>query len=223
MKRLALLPLVAVVSACSEKVPPETAMSKKMYEYKVEQIENQIDDIPSWYTDIPQKEDAVYAVGTSVTPDLQLAVDIATLSAKTTLADRIDSKLRSQLKTFKSKLGANDYDASLMHEFEQATINIIADADVAGYSVKESKIVQHGTQYRAYVLLEYTNGEASKVIRNRLAREEMLLSKLSSTAAWKELNDTVNNINKTKRDETQDVANAIAGLKSTAVPDPEYQ
>lgn len=215
MKRLALLPLAVLITAC-DKTPPELVMSKELYDYKSEQVKTQIDDMPDWYTDIPQEDDAVYAVGTAVTPDMQLSVDIATLSAKTTLADRIDSKLRSQLKTFKSKLGANDYDNQLMHEFEQATINIIADADVAGYSVKESDIVQHGTQYRAYVLLEYTDGEAAKIIRNRVARDEMLVSKLASTAAWKELNDTVNNINDNEQKELQTVASAIAGIKNSS-------
>lgn len=213
MKKLALIPMVALIAAC-DKTPPETVMSKQLFEYKYNQVENQIDEMPDWYTDIPQKDDAVYAVGTSVTPDLQLSVDIATLSAKTTLADRIDSKLRSQLKTFKSKLGANDYDNRLLHEFEQATVNLIADADVAGYSVKESSIVQHGTQYRAYVLLEYTDGAAAKIIRNRVARDEMLLSKLVATSAWQELDQKVDSVNKGKVDELKSVAEAMSGGKS---------
>jgi hypothetical protein len=54
---------------------------------------------------IPKEDDAVYAVGTAVTPDLQFSVDIAVLAAKTTLADRVDSRIRSQMKLFKTKLG----------------------------------------------------------------------------------------------------------------------
>jgi hypothetical protein len=192
MKRLALLPLVAVVSACSEKVPPETAMSKKMYEYKVEQIENQIDDIPSWYTEIPQKEDAVYAVGTSVTPDLQLSVDIATLSAKTTLADRINGKLDSMTKSFVAKIGSNDLDTSVLNEIEKVSKNVIASVDVAGYIIDKSDVTQEGTQYRAYVLLAYNNEEATKVLMNRMKRDKMIYSRIRSTEAWKELENEVN-------------------------------
>ena len=140
MKRLALIPLAVLVSAC-DKTPPDVSMSKELFEYKKAQVEEQIDDMPSWYTNIPNEEDAVYAVGTSVTPDLQLAVDIAVLSAKTTLADRVDSRIRSQMKTFKTKVGATDFDATVQNNFEQVTRNLIADADVAGYSVKEQKIV----------------------------------------------------------------------------------
>ena len=168
--------------------------------------------MPKWYTSIPDEENAVHAVGTAITPDMQLAVDIATLSAKTTLADRIDSKLRSQMKTFKAKLGADDFTNELAHEFEQATINIIADADVAGYRVKESAIVPNGTQYRAYVLLEYTDNEASKILKNRVARDKMLMSKLQAKSAWAELNSRVDKMNDDELKEMSIIVDAINDL-----------
>lgn len=201
MKNIIGLGFILALGACSSKVPPDALMSKEEYTYKKVQVEKQIDQIPDWYTDIPSEDNAVYAVGTAITPDMQLSVDIAVLSAKTTLADRIDSRLRSQIKTFKSKLGADDFSQKLSHEFEQATSNLIADADVAGYSLKESNIVPNGTQYRAYVLLEYTDSEAAKIIRNRVAKDEMLLSKLSATKAWKDLDEKVDAINELKSDE----------------------
>ena len=191
MRSVLLMAGVLGLSACSDKLPPNLAMSEKEFEYRTEQVEKQIDDMPKWYTNIPKEEDAVYAVGTAVTPDLQLAVDIAVLSAKTTLADRVDSRIRSQLKTFKSKLGSTDFDSNVAVEFEQVTRNLIADADVAGYTVKENVIVQNGTQYRSYVLLEYRNEVAASVIRTRVAKNAALLSKLKSTQAWKELDDNV--------------------------------
>ena len=208
MKRLALIPLAVLVSAC-DKTPPEVVMQKEMFEYKKAQVEDQIDDMPSWYTDIPKEDDAVYAVGTAVTPDLQLSVDIAVLSAKTTLADRVDSRIRSQLKTFKTKLGTSDFDATVQNNFEQVTRNLIADADVAGYSVKEQKIVQNGTQYRAYVLLEYKNATANAVIKTRISQNEYLLEKLRETKAFKELDDNVDAQKADELAEAQVIVDAI--------------
>ena len=217
MKRLALIPLAVVVSAC-DKTPPEVVMQKEIFEYKKAQVEDQIDDMPNWYTDIPKEDDAVYAVGTAVTPDLQLSVDIAVLSAKTTLADRVDSRIRSQLKTFKTKLGTNDFDAQVQNNFEQVTRNLIADADVAGYSVKEQKIVQNGTQYRAYVLLEYKNATANAVIKTRISQNQYLLDKLRETRAFKELDD---NVAAQKADELAEAQVLVDAINN--VPDPEYQ
>jgi hypothetical protein len=191
MNKVVMLSCVLALGACSNTVPPNSMMSQKEFEYRSKQVETQISNMPKWYTDIPKEEDAVYAVGTAKTPDLQLAVDIAVLSAKTTLADRVDSRIRSQLKTFKSKLGTTDFDSNVAEEFEQVTKNLIADADVAGYTVKENVIVQNGTQYRAYVLLEYKNEVANKVIMTRLAKNNVLLSKLKATKAWEDLDIAV--------------------------------
>ena len=191
MKKMVLLASTVALAGCSDKVPPNTAMSKAEYKYRTAQVEEQIDSMPKWYTNIPKEEDAVYAVGTAKTPDLQLAVDIAVLSAKTTLADRVDSRIRSQLKTFKAKLGTSDFDSNVAEEFEQVTRNLVADADVAGYTIKENVIVQNGTQYRAYVLLEYKNEVANRVIQTRLAKNNALLSKFKSTKAWQELDANV--------------------------------
>ncbi len=213
MKRLALIPFAVLVAAC-DKTPPEISMSKQMFEYKSAQVENQIDTMPGWYTNIPSEEDAVYAVGTAVTPDLQLAVDIAVLSAKTTLADRVDSRIRSQMKLFKSKVGATDFDATVQNNFEQVTRNLIADADVAGYSVKEQQIVQNGTQYRAYVLLEYKNDTANAVIKTRISKNQYLLEKLRETKAFKELDDNVAAQKADELAEAKVLVDAINGVQS---------
>jgi len=213
MKRLAFIPLVAAVAAC-DKTPPETLMSQQMFEYQSAQVEKQIDNMPNWYTNIPKEDDAVYAVGTAVTPDLQLAVDIAVLSAKTTLADRVDSRIRSQMKLFKTKLGSSDFDATVQNNFEQVTRNLIADADVAGYTVKENQIVQNGTQYRAYVLLEYKNAVANSVIKTRIAQNEVLLEKLRETRAFKELDDNVKAQKTAELEEAKVLVDAINGVQT---------
>lgn len=213
MKKLALIPLIGFVAAC-DKTPPETVMSKQMYEYQSAQVEQQIDDMPKWYTEIPKEDDAVYAVGTAVTPDLQLAVDIAVLSAKTTLADRVDSRIRSQMKLFKTKLGSTDFDSTVQNNFEQVTRNIIADADVAGYSVKEQEIVQNGTQYRAYVLLEYKNSTANAVIKTRIQQNEFLIEKLRETRAFKELDDNVSALKSDELEEAKVIVDAINSVQT---------
>ena len=193
MKRfIAPLAALSALAACADKdIPPEGTMTKAEFEYRTEQVKEQLDIMPKWYEKMPESDDAVFAVGTSQTPDLQLSVDMAILAAKTTLADRVDSKLRSQLKSFKKRIGQSDFDSNVIQEFEQATVNLIADADVAGYTVKEQNIVQNGTQYRAYVLLEYKNELAMQIIKTRVAQNQELLSKLEARRAFDELDEKV--------------------------------
>ena len=160
--------------------------------YQTNTVSKQIEQIPEWYLNIPSAEDTIYSSGSARAPDLQLAVDIAIMNAKTTLADRINGKLDSMTKSFVAKIGSDDLDTSVLNEIEKTSKNVIASVDVAGYKIDESDITQEGTQYRAYVLLAYNNEEATKVLMNRMKRDKMIYSRIRSTEAWKELEDEVN-------------------------------
>jgi len=116
------------------------------------------------------------------------------------LADRINGKVRSQTKNFIAKVGSTDLDVATLNEVEKVTKNIIADVDVAGYAVSEAEVFPDGTQYRAFVLLEYNDLEANKIIVNRLRKDRLLYSKLRSNKAFKELDDAVDGV---KEDESK--------------------
>lgn len=176
-------------------IAPPTVADVASYEYKSNVVKDNVDVIPKWFTEMPSDDKAIYAVGTSVTPDLQLSVDMATMSAKTTLADRINGRVSSQAKSFISKIGSDETDTAVLSEIEKTTSNLIADVDVAGYKVAESKVVSSGTQYRVYVLLEYSDLQAQKILMNRLRKDRLLLSKISATNAYKELDEKVNDAN----------------------------
>ena len=160
--------------------------------YQTSTVNKQIEQIPEWYLNIPSAEDTIYSSGSARAPDLQLAVDIAIMNAKTTLADRINGKLDSMTKSFVAKIGSSDLDTSVLNEIEKVSKNVIASVDVAGYIIDKSDVTQEGAQYRAYVLLAYNNEEATKVLMNRMKRDKMIYSRIRSTEAWKELEDEVN-------------------------------
>ena len=160
--------------------------------YQTNTVSKQIEQIPEWYLNIPSADDTIYSSGSAKAPDLQLAVDIAIMNAKTTLADRINGKLDSMTKSFVAKIGSTDLDTSVLNEIEKTSKNVIASVDVAGYVVDKSDITQEGAQYRAYVLLAYNNEEATKIMMNRMKRDRMIYSRIRSTEAWKELEEEVN-------------------------------
>jgi len=179
-----------VLGACSSNDTAEL-MIEDPIKYNTEKVETQIDEIPSWYLAHPKTDDIIFSSGTAVTPDMQLSMDIAILNAKTTLADRINGRLSSKTKNFVQRIGSNDLDAAVAMDIQRVTTNLIADVDVAGYAVDQSEIIQDGPQYRAYVLLAYSDKEANKILVNRLRKDKMLLDKLSATNAYKDLEDSV--------------------------------
>ena len=170
----------------------ESITSNPQIVYQTNTVSKQIEQIPEWYLNIPSADDTIYSSGSARAPDLQLAVDIAIMNAKTTLADRINGKLDSMTKSFVAKIGSNDLDTSVLNEIEKTSKNVIASVDVAGYIIDKSDVTQEGTQYRAYVLLAYNNEEATKVLMNRMKRDKMIYSRIRSTEAWKELEEEVN-------------------------------
>lgn len=170
----------------------ESITSNPQIVYQTNTVSQQVEQIPEWYLNIPSAEDTIYSSGSAKAPDLQLAVDIAIMNAKTTLADRINGKLDSMTKSFVAKIGSDDLDTSVLNEIEKTSKNVIASVDVAGYVVDKSDITQEGTQYRAYVLLAYNSEEATKMMMNRMKRDRMIYSRIRSTEAWKELEEEVN-------------------------------
>ena len=170
-------------------IPGSSPGVKVAYEYKRDRVKEQVESIPDWFLKPMEDRVNIFSAGTSTTPSMQFAIDAAVLNAKTLLADRINSRLRSQIKQFRAKVGDGDIEASVMTELEKAVKNITANTDVSGYHVANLAVVPHGTQYRAYVLLEYSDVNARKILINRLRKNEMLYNKLRMNKVWKELDD----------------------------------
>ena len=208
--------LMVGLGACAKNPNPTAILNTPMIKYKTEKVVAATSNIPKWYKKLPKKDNAIYSVGSSSSPDLQLSVDMATLNAKYTLADRINGKLDGMMKTFMTRLGTDeDVSATTMSEVEKVVKNVIASVDVAGYNPKEIEVFPSGTQFRAFVLLEYSDAEARKIIMNRMMKDRLVYSKIKSTNAFKDLQ---NEVNKSKKEEEK---NSLSGmLNKTEVKTP---
>ena len=184
--------LLVGLSACAKNPSPLGVINTPMIKYKTEKVEAATSSIPKWYKKLPKQDNSIFSVGSASSPDLQLSVDMATLNAKYTLADRINGKLDGMMKTFMTRLGTDeDISATTMSEVDKVVKNVIASVDVAGYNPKELEVYPNGTQFRAFVLLEYSDAEARKIIMNRVKKDQMIYSKIKSSNAFKELEKEV--------------------------------
>ena len=195
--------LALVLSACASQEPKPLAETPEVI-YKTAKVNAAVSIIPSWYNEMPEKKGSIFTVGSATAPDLQFAVDVATINAKVVLADRINGKLKSMTKSWMAKLGQTDVDATVMMEIEKVAKNVIANVDVAGYSPVKVDVFPAGTQYRAFVLLEYSDTEAAKIIFNRMRKDRMVYSRLRSNKAWKELEAEV-----TKSEESDEAKSMV--------------
>ena len=195
--------LALVLNACASQEPKPMAETPEVI-YKTAKVNAAVSIIPSWYNEMPEKKGSIFTVGAATAPDLQFAVDVATINAKVVLADRINGKLKSMTKSWMAKLGQTDVDATVMMEIEKVSKNVIANVDVAGYNPVKVDVFPAGTQYRAFVLLEYSDKEAAKIIFNRMRKDRMVYSRLRSNKAWKELEAEV-----TKSEESDEAKSMV--------------
>ena len=206
---IGVLGTVLALGACTANPDATKMLNTSTIEYKQEKVEAATSTIPKWFKTLPTDEKAIYSVGTAQSPDMQMSVDMATLNAKYTLADRINGKLDGMMKTFMTRLGTDDdVSATTMSEVEKVTKNVIASVDVAGYNPKEIEVYPTGTQYRAFVLLEYSEDEARKIIMNRMMKDRMIYGKIRSTNAWKELQEEVD------ASKTEDEVTSISNIET---------
>ena len=203
-KLLATVSAVALLSACGAN-NPKSLVDTPEIRYQTAKVERAVSIVPDWYKKMPEKKGSIFTVGTATAPDLQLAVDIATLNGKVVLADRINGKLKAMTKSWIAKFGQSDVDARVMTEIEKVAKNVIANVDVAGYNPVKTDVTTAGTQYRAFVLLEYSDKEAQKIIFNRLRKDRLVYSRIRSTKAWEDLEDQVNKVE--EKDEVQSLQN----------------
>ena len=210
-KLLAGASVLALTLGACKTTDPQLPVNAEVLKYKTDSAKYATSIIPDWYEEMPTKKGSIFTVGAATAPDLQLAVDIANLNAKVVLADRINGKLSSMTKSFIAKFGQSDIDATVLTEIEKVAKNVVATVDVAGYAPNKVKVFPAGTQFRAFVLLEYSNKEAYKIIMNRLRKDRMVYSRLRSTEAWKELEKEVQAQGKV--DEAQSLTNLEKVIK----------
>jgi outer membrane murein-binding lipoprotein Lpp len=163
---------------------------QKKEEARVQAVKATVDELPAWFTKLPQDAHAVYAAGTATSPNLQLAMDKGTLNAKRTLADRIKGLLSSKIKEFVAEVGQGG-DPVVVTEVERVTTNLITEVNVVGYSQANAKVLSQGNNYRAYVLLQYPVGKANRLLIDQVKKNRVLKSKLRASKAFKELEEEI--------------------------------
>ena len=150
--------------------------SSNTYKIKKES-KNQVLKVPSWYMKdysenkecgtkmFGKKKDkkCVFGVGTSTSPDLELAIDKATMIAKAEVADKIKGEMNKKAKIFTTELGKSQT-KTVVTDVETTIVNIIKNTPVRGYDVfKQEVTLTKNGYYRAWIGLRLPMGPYNKM------------------------------------------------------------
>ena len=192
-KTLVILPLVLAMTACSS-MKYETGLEFKAPEFGGGDQQDEV-AYPDWYTDTPKKDDqALYAVASEYSKDFQFSVDKAMLSAKRELASNFSSHIDGMMKDFSAELG--DIDSSTVNDINRTTKMVISRVNLVGVQRVNFKVVHEKAGYRSFVKLRYATDESNRLLLNEIKRNRKLSAKLEASKSFKELEETVNNIEK---------------------------
>jgi len=172
LKMIGLVSTLALMSACSSTT----------YQIKNEKSDV-VDTVPKWYMSNINETEAcnldtnligqvkekdknrqcIYGVATSVSPDLNLAIEKAKMLAKAEMADIIMGKMNKESKQFITELGKTET-KTIVSEVESVLVNSIKDTPVRGYEIfaQDVTLTKKG-YYRAWIGLRLPLGEYNKM------------------------------------------------------------
>ena len=145
--------------------------------YEVKQEANMKDnrllnEVPQWYIDASidegtlfdrDAEKYIYSVGQGSSPDLQLAIEKATLIAKAALADQLQGEMNQRSELYITEIGSNT-NKEVASKIESTIVNVIAKTMVQGYETWEKAVYETPVgQYRVYIGLKMGVGDANRL------------------------------------------------------------
>ncbi len=182
--------LVLMLAACASPKPgtPEFVAVKEVEQQKasVQAVTQTISKVPAWFLQPPVDANFLYTAGTSVGPDLQLSIDVATKSAQATLADYLGNRITNSMEGFASQTGSGS-DVKVVSEIQRVIKSLSADVLIAGNVPEKREVLQEGLNYRTFVLLRYPLGENNKVIADQVKKSAVLDTKLRAAKAFQDL------------------------------------
>ena len=182
-KVFTLLPIVAVMAACSSTPKDDYDKRAAAVESKREAaVEKSLSKAPSWMTELPASNSAVYANGSAVSNDMSMADYKAKLFAYGKICMAAGGKVSQQAKVFMQDTTDASYETS-----ELAIRSMCPNVDLTGVETKEVKRIAEGSRYRSYVLVALPTGDANALQKRKDTLNLEKRATLRSTEVFKEL------------------------------------
>jgi len=182
-KSLTLVPIVAVLAACSS--APKEQYERRAYEERERQeklVDRAIDKAPKWMSELPKSTSAVYANGSAVSNDMSFADAKAKAVAYSKICMAAGGTVNSQTKIFRQ-----DGNDSANELSEMAIKAACPNVDITGAETVEIKRVAEGTRFRTYALVALPIGDANGLRKEKSRERDRTRAQQRAPEAFKEL------------------------------------
>jgi len=163
MKNIMLIILISLFAvSCSKTVK---------IDHEGETKSGMLEEVPKWFVEkegkkgLLNKKDKfyLYGVGVATSPDLQLAMDKATMIAKADLADVLHGEMNKNASVFIQEIGEND-NVVVTTEAQSTIVNMIKQTKLQGWEQWKIEIsITPSSHYRVYMGLQLPLGEYNKL------------------------------------------------------------
>jgi len=181
--------LASVLAACGTTDPYEKRAEQER-ERQEKYVERSLTKSPDWMTKLPKSNSAVYANGTGVSQDMNMADEKATLMAYSKICMAAGGEVDKNSKMFLS-----DSERTTSERSELAIRAMCKNTDISGVEIVEVKRVNEGTRYRTFMLVSLPLDDANPLAeRNDRKRRESKTDQRSREAF-----DELDNITRGKK------------------------
>lgn len=191
----AVILLAGLLGACANrmvKLPTETVSDK---------------EVPAWYLEhadtgsqgwLWNKEGMYYAVGSDVSPDMEMSHKKALIKAKIKIVDRVVGEVNNKT-TYKLDETGNAERTIGRVEAQDLIVNIIADTSLRTYAVEKKLTVFNPeiNNYRSFVLVKITKADVDAILKKyEQDKQNKLFSGLNKSSDLEKSSDKLLNKNR---------------------------
>ena len=173
--RIAALFLVTTSLSCGTKANLAPTPSEKT-----------IKNIPDWYLETPNEDNAFHAAVSATSKDLQTAITKAQVRGRASLAQQMEARMANLTKDFVEETGVEE--GAEILQFFSTTTKAVTDRTLVGSQTVKKQILPEGGVYRAYVLMRLPLDSANKLLLEKLKANEEAYTRFRATEAFEELN-----------------------------------
>lgn len=171
-----ILPILFVLTACtSVHSTPETRARVK--------------SAPGWYINRPTSNGYVYGVSVAESQDMNFAVEMAQSMARADIGRQMEVKYGELQKRFQEQTRVTD-GSELLAQFSSAYKQVMSQT-LVGVRIKDQIILPGNGVYVVYAMMEMPIGESDKRFIENLRKSEVLYTRVRATQMYKELDESV--------------------------------